>query len=107
MSKTILQKGYEKLTMLEHNSEKLMLIGAYDPTGKPLLVLALREYGNVTPIAKILTADEIDSIEPNWDYTEKITEVIEGAKAIDDRMFIESFQGQYPKIDEYFDKVDY
>ena len=107
MSKTILQKGYEKLTMLEHNSEKLMLIGAYDATGKPMLLLALREDDNVTPIAKILTENDIDSIEPNWDYTEKITDVVEGAKAIDDRMFIKSFQGQYPKIDEYFDRVDY
>ena len=107
MSKTILQKAYEKMSMLEHNSEKLVLIGAYDATGKPMLILALREDDNVTPIATILTADEIDSIEPNWDYTEKITEVVEGAKAIDDRMFIESFQGQYPKIDEYFDRADY
>lgn len=107
MGKTILQKAYEKMSMLEHNSEKLVLIGAYDATGKPMLILALREDDNVTPIATILTADEIDSIEPNWDYTEKITEVVEGAKAIDDRMFIESFQGQYPKIDEYFDRADY
>ena len=107
MSKTILQKGYEKLTMLEHNSEKLMLIGAYDATGKPMLILALREDDNVTPIARILTENDIDSIEPNWEYTEKITDVVKGARAIDDRMFIESFQGQYPKIDEYFDKADY
>ena len=107
MSKTILQKAYEKMSMLEHNSEKLILVGAYDATGKPMLVLSLKEKDNVTPIATILTADEIDSIEPNWDYTEKITEVVEGARAIDDRMFIESFQGQYPKIDEYFDRADY
>ena len=39
MSKTILQKGYEKLTMLEHNSEKLMLIGAYDATGKRFITV--------------------------------------------------------------------
>ena len=107
MSKTILQKAYEKMSMLEHNSEKLILVGAFDATGKPMLVLSLKEKDNVTPIATILTADEIDSIEPNWDYTEKITEVVEGARAIDDRMFIESFQGQYPKIDEYFDRADY
>ena len=107
MGKTILQKAYEKMSMLEHNSEKLMLVGAYDATGEPMILLALLEDDEVTPIAKILTASVIDSIEPNWDYTEKITEVVEGAKAIDDRMFIKSFQGQYPKIDEYFDKADY
>ena len=41
MSKTILQKAYEKMSMLKYNSEKLVLIGAYDATGKPMLILAL------------------------------------------------------------------
>ena len=107
MSKSVLQKAYEKLSMVEHNVDKLVLVGAETSNGRPMVVLALREDDVVTPIAEILTKAQADLLEPDWEYTEKIWDVIEGAKAIDDRMFIQSFQGQYPKVDNYFEGADY
>lgn len=107
MSKSVLQKAYEKLSMVEHNPDKLVLVGAETSDGRPMVILALREDDRVTPIAEILTQAQADLLKPDWEYTEKIRDVVEGAKAIDDRMFIESFQGQHPKVDNYFEGADY
>jgi|8_EtaG_2_1085327.scaffolds.fasta_scaffold21262_3 hypothetical protein len=107
MSKTVLQKSYEKLFMLEQNSDKLFLIGAKNTNGRPLLVLAILEGETVTPIAEMLTQNQLDSIEPNWEYTDKLVKIIEGAKAIEDRISIDAFQEQHTEIDEYFEKADY
>ena len=42
MSKPTFQKTYEKMTMIEQNHDKLVLLAVKHATGRPGIVLAIR-----------------------------------------------------------------
>ena len=107
MSKPTFQKIYEKLTMVEQNPQKLVLIGVRHDGGKPAVVLAIREGETITPVAEMLNQVQCDSMSPDWKYTEALIALVDGAKEIEDRVGVQSFEGQYPKIDEYFENAKF
>lgn len=62
--KTFIQKGFEKAVMLERNSD-LSLAVAKDRRGDAILVIGLGSIDDsFTPLAKLLSSDEIDSMAP-------------------------------------------
>tara|TARA_R110002153_G_C13149835_1_gene481875 strand:- start:135 stop:479 length:345 start_codon:yes stop_codon:yes gene_type:complete len=62
--KTFIQKGFEKAVMLERNSD-LSLALAKDVSGDGILVIGLGSMDDsFTPIAKLLTSNEIASMNP-------------------------------------------
>ena len=107
MSKPTFQKTYEKMTMIEQNHDKLVLLGVKHATGRPAIVLAIRVGDTMTPVAEMLSQEQCDAMSPDWDYSEKMIAIVDGARDIEDRTTIESFQNQYPKIDEYFENADF
>jgi len=107
MSKPTFQKTYEKMTMIEQNHDKLVLLGVKYDDGRPAVVLAIRDGDVMTPVAEMLSQEQCDSMFPDWDYSEKMIAVVDGAREIEDRTTIEAFQGQYAKMDEYFENADF
>ena len=107
MSKPTLQKTYEKMTMIEQNHDKLVLLAVKHDDGRPAVVLAIRDGDSMTPVAEMLNQEQCDSMYPNWDYSHKLIAVVEGARELEDRVGVDAFDGQYPKIDEYFTNADF
>lgn len=107
MSKPTFQKTYEKMTMIEQNHDKLALIGVKYDGGRPAVVLAIRDGDNVTPVAEMLSQEQCDSMSPDWDYSDKLFAVVDGAREIEDRVGRKAFDGQNTKMDEYFTNADF
>jgi predicted SAM-dependent methyltransferase len=89
------------------NHDKLVLLAVKHATGRPGIVLAIRVGDTMTPVAEMLSQEQCDAMSPDWDYSEKMIAIVDGARDIEDRTTIESFQNQYPKIDEYFENADF
>ena len=101
MSKPTLQKIYEKLQMVKNHSNKLTVLGV-EFGGEPALALCIRDTQSLTPIAIMLDQQRADDTVPLWSTFETIQEILEGAEALDDRFEIDSFNGQFEKVDNYF-----
>ena len=108
--KTTLQRCYEKMTMIKHNSDQLRLMAGKFDNGEPAVILVIDQDGsgtNVTPVAIMLDQGKIDTLNPDWIYSKKIYKVIEDATRIDKRTKVGDFAGQFIMIDELFDKADF
>jgi len=108
--KTTLQKCYEKMAMIKHNSDQLKLMAGKFDSGEPAVILVIDKDGggtNVTPVAIMLDQGKIDTLNPDWEYSKKIYKVIEDATRIDKRTKVGDFAGQFIMIDELFDKADF
>jgi hypothetical protein len=108
--KTTLQKCYEKMAMIKHNSDQLRLMAGKFDNGDPAVILVIDQDGggtHVTPVAIMLDQAKVDSLNPDWIYSKKIYKVIEDATRIDKRTKVGDFAGQFIMIDELFDKADF
>ncbi len=109
-SKTTLQKCYEKMSMIKYNPSQLRLMTGKFTNGEPAVILVLDKDGdmkNVTPVSIMLDQGRIDSLNPDWDYSEKIYPVIEDAIKNDYRHEVKDFDGSCPRIDELFEEADF
>lgn len=79
--KIFAQKAYEKLEMAKRNPEMLSVMVASDDIGLPHLVLTL--HGR--PIAELMSQDHIDSLEPNFERSERLQGVFNQMSNIDSR----------------------
>ncbi len=79
--KTFAQKAVEKTLMLErHDSFGLIL--AKNPNGSDAVVIGIvQEGGTFTPLAKVLSKLEIDSMDPLFDSREWCDEVMSKARS--------------------------
>ena len=101
-SKTTLQKCYEKMSMIKYNPSQLRLMTGKFTNGEAAVILVLDKDGdmkNVTPVSIMLDQGRIDSLNPDWDYSEKIYPVIEDAIKNDYRHEVKDFDGPCPRID--------
>lgn len=107
MSKPALQKVYEKIQMIKKFPDGLTLMIA-EKNSEYCFVLCLEdENKEVTPLAILLDQGRIENLEPIWDYSFNIQEIIKGAEAIEDRTTVADFNVQHPKIDDYFEAADF
>ena len=113
MAKPTLQKVYEKIQMIKKFPDGLTLMVAKERTrdntaGEYCTVLCLEENnGDITPLAILLDQRRIDNLEPEWNESVNIQDIIKGAEAIEDRTTVADFNNQYPKIDDYFEAADF
>jgi len=107
MSKSTFQKTYEKMTMIEQNHNNLVLLGVEYDDGRPAVVLAIRNGDTVTPVAEMLSQEQCDAMNPNLDYSQRLIAIVDGAREIEDRVGREAFDGQHPKMDQYFKTADF
>jgi len=106
MSKSTLQKCYEKMTLIKQNPEDLCLVTVWDD-GKPAIVLGMKHGELMTPLAIILDQKRCDNLEPNWNNFDKIESVIAKAQKLEDRTTKEQFDKQHDAIDKLFEESDY
>ena len=113
MAKPTLQKVYEKIQMIKKFPDGLTLMVAKDRSrnntlGEHCLVLCLKDSdAHITPLAILLDQRRIDNLDPNWNESVNIQDIINGAEAIEDRTTVADFNNQYPKIDDYFEAADF
>ena len=108
--KTTLQKCYEKMAMIKYNPDQLRLMTGKFDSGKPAVILVLDKDGDmqhVTPVCVMLDQRRIDSLNPDWDYSQKIYPIIEDAIKLETRREVEDFNSNDAKIDDLFESADF
>ena len=87
---TVAQKLFEKYVMLSANNARLTVVMVRDP--RPAVVVALQEDdGGFTPLARLLTKEEIEGMTPDFDKTRKLALAFQEARAVDHRTRSEEF----------------
>jgi hypothetical protein len=84
--KTAFQKLYEKYLLAKRNPEMLRVMVARSGN-TPCVVLTMDK----TPIAKLLTKRELDTLEPDFDVSEIINDHYTKAAELDPRTKLEDF----------------
>ena len=106
VEKIFAQKAYEKLEMAKRNPEMLSVMIASDELGIPHLVLTL--HGR--PIAELMTEYHIDSLEPNFEKSERLQGVFKEMSNIDSRKHPDDYDtadaGFAQKFDQAMKKVN-
>ena len=109
-SKSTLQKCYEKMAMIKYNPDQLRLMAGQFDNGEAAVILVLDKDGDmqsVTPVCVMLDQRRIDSLNPDWDYSQKIYPIIEDAIKNDYRSEVEDFNGNDARIDDLFKSADF
>ena len=109
-SKSTLQKCYEKMAMIKYNPDQLRLMTGKFDNGKPAVILVLDKDGDmqhVTPVCVMLDQRRIDSLNPDWDNSQKIYPIIEDAIKNDYRFEVEDFNSNDARIDDLFESADF
>ena len=77
------QKLFEKFLMLARNDENALgVMLARDDEGNPMLCVGIRgEQGNFTPLATLLTARQLDCMEPDFEGSTPLQRLFEEAQA--------------------------
>jgi len=106
MSKTTLQKVYEKMTLIQQNSDDLCLVCVTDD-GKPAIALGIKRGEVMTPVAIMLDQERCDNLTPEWDNYDEIQSVIAKAQKLEDRTTAKQFNQHHAKIDKLFEESEY
>ena len=106
MSKTTLQKVYEKMTLIQQNPEDLCLMCVWD-NDKPALALGLRDGQAMTPLAIMLDQQRCDGLVPDWNNFDEIQAVIAKAQELEDRTKKSEFDMHHSTIDKIFAESPY
>jgi len=103
--KTVLQKCYEKMMIAKKNPDKLTMMVAMEGGTKPRIVLCHKDKSSedLTPLAILLTQEEIDKLEPLWEKSFEIEEVINEVMLIDKRKNREDFESIESPVKKIFD----
>ena len=81
---TVAQKLYEKFVMLSHNTDALTVVMVKSP--QPCVVVAIEDdEGRLTPIARLLTKNELDDMVPDFERSEKLALMYREALAAETR----------------------
>lgn len=92
---TVAQKLFEKFVMLSSNDTRLTVVMVRDP--RPAVVVALQEdNGAFTPLARLLTKEELDGMVPDFEKTERLALAFREARAVDRRTRSEEFGDGVP-----------
>ena len=94
--KTTLQKCYEKMAMIKHNSDQLRLMAGKFDNGEPAVILVLDQDGggtHVTPVAIMLDQGKIDTLNTVWICSKKSYKMIEDVTRLYKRTKVGDFEG--------------
>lgn len=87
---TVAQKLFEKFVMLSANNARLTVVMVREP--RPSVIVALEEDGgDLTPLAQLLTKEDIDRMVPDFEKTRTLALAFREARAIDQRTRSEEF----------------
>lgn len=86
---TAAQKLHEKFLMLSRNGAKLVVTIARDPD--PVFVVGVEIDEMFTPLAKLLTHEEISGMVPDWKNTDTLRDAFNRASEYDDRRYPDEF----------------
>lgn len=101
MKKLLTQKLYEKFTMLQRNIDKMEIMLAKSATGFTY-ILVLVENDIITPIARILPEDEIQSLDVDNSFSLLFKELFEVASIKDTRQDISDFDTDSGELSNLF-----
>lgn len=103
MNKPYIQKAYEKFAMMvfsivshfdlgiEGSDYELGMMVADDMNGGGIYLVLIDEHSNCTPMAKLLSNQDCESCEPDFDTLERMTKLFWGTISTEERRTKEDF----------------
>jgi len=102
--KTLLQKCYEKMMIAKNNPSDLTIVLARE-FGQPRFVLCYKsDGGDPTPLAILLTVEDINNLEPLLETSLEVEKVINKAMLIDKRKDRDDFETSEDTVNKIFDE---